>query len=718
MAEKKVKASVIVDLLGNLPRQARLFGQSLVGMGRQGGASLHGLGLRANSLGSQLDRLGHQGQRTFSGLRLGLASVSSGFDHLETRAKAAYGGVARLYGLLAGGAALYGLKKAFIDPATAMENYTIRLNSLNHHDKAQTDADLKWAIQNAKDTTWGLQGVVQEYTSSRGFGMSREEARHFITMLEDQGARHGWTLPEAQGASLQLKQMYSRKSIQAQDASLLTGYGIDVYSVLAEKLGKSRNELTTQGEKGLLGPKSIELLFQTLREQAKGAQKDAMNSWTGLTSQLGDVWQQFAVKVMNQGPFKRLKTELKDFLDFAGEAQESGLQDQWADRLASRFNGVFDSARRGVTLFKNGLNRVNAELMALRKAGYGETIDNIGKYAANTAKAILAIYVASKLARVGMAIARPAWGLASAPVRYPWRAYRWWRGRGKNAPADLPGPAPFAMGGGLGAPVSVFVTNWPAGGVGGGSETYVDGNGRTRRKGARVRPGRPAAPGPRSRLGRAASAVSGFFGGMVNRAGTLLGRVPGVARAGRFMASIGRRAGGWLSQVGERASGLFGGAMQKLSGATGWLGNKAGALGRGALRFGSRLGGPLLSALSVAPTLLDKDATAEDKGGALGSATGATAGGIVGAIGGTIGAVAGSMLGSVLGEKLGGWLGDIYARWDRNDEQQTVPPPVKAQADMRIALAPGLVLQNSAVTDSNAFGLNLDVYNGDNYRIY
>ncbi|WP_041866594.1 hypothetical protein [Sodalis glossinidius] len=53
------------------------------------------------------------------------------------------------------------------------------------------------------------------------------------------------------------------------------------------------------------------------------------------------------------------------------------------------------------------------------------------------------------------------------------------------------------------------------------------------------------------------------------------------------------------------------------------------------------------------------------------------------------------MLGSVLGEKLGGWLGYIYARWDRKDEQQAVPQPVKAQADMRIALAPGLVLQTA-----------------------
>lgn len=191
---------------------------------------------------------------------------------------------------------LVALKKAFIDPEASMKNMTLHLNFLNHYDKAQTDADLKWTLQNAKDTTWGLQGYgCRNTTLPAGvFGMSREEARHIITMmLEYKGTRHGLTLPGSPGVfpPLQLKQMYSRKIIQAQNASLLTGYGIDVYGVLgAEKLGKSRNELTTQGEKRLFGPKSIELLFQTLREQAKGAQKDAMNAWTGRdsTSPLGD----------------------------------------------------------------------------------------------------------------------------------------------------------------------------------------------------------------------------------------------------------------------------------------------------------------------------------------------------------------------------------------------------------------------------------------------
>ncbi|MEW9639919.1 hypothetical protein AB3H13_27420 [Escherichia coli] len=35
--------------------------------------------------------------------------------------------------------------------------------------RAKTEACPKaWAVQNAKDTTWGLAGVMQEYASSRG----------------------------------------------------------------------------------------------------------------------------------------------------------------------------------------------------------------------------------------------------------------------------------------------------------------------------------------------------------------------------------------------------------------------------------------------------------------------------------------------------------------------------------------------------------------------
>ncbi|BCA73363.1 hypothetical protein JE86ST05C_13930 [Escherichia coli] len=220
-------------------------------------------------------------QRTLAGVRGSIRTVTSDFDRLQGSITGTIGRISNLYGMLAGGAAVYGFNKAFIRPAAEMENYILRLNAINHGDTAKTEAVKAWAVQNAKDTTWGLAGVMQEYASSRGFGMSDREARRFITMLQDQGGYHGWSLSDAQGASLQLKQMFARQSIQAADANILTGYGINVYQLLADKLGVNQKIIREKGEKGKLGPDSIRLLFQVMAEQAKGAQKNAMNSSDG-----------------------------------------------------------------------------------------------------------------------------------------------------------------------------------------------------------------------------------------------------------------------------------------------------------------------------------------------------------------------------------------------------------------------------------------------------
>nr|HEG7786700.1 tail tape measure protein [Escherichia coli] len=71
----------------------------------------------------------------------------------------------------------------------------------------------------------------------------------------------------------------------------------NVYQLLADKLGVNQKIIREKGEKGKLGPDSIRLLFQVMAEQAKGAQKNAMNSWTGMTSMMGDVWDGFAREV-------------------------------------------------------------------------------------------------------------------------------------------------------------------------------------------------------------------------------------------------------------------------------------------------------------------------------------------------------------------------------------------------------------------------------------
>ncbi|EBE8907937.1 tape measure protein, partial [Salmonella enterica] len=183
----------------------------------------------------------------------------------------------------------------------------IAMNSLYHGDKVRAQAMMAWAKQNAKETTWGLGGVLQEIRTSTAFGMTDAQVKQFITMLQNQGAMHGWDLPTAQGASLQFKQMFARQQITAADANLLTGYGINVYKVLADATGEDEKKIRKLGEKGKLGLKSILTVFRTLLEQSKGAQAAAMNSWDGMMAQMEGNLLEFRTKVANSGPFEEIK---------------------------------------------------------------------------------------------------------------------------------------------------------------------------------------------------------------------------------------------------------------------------------------------------------------------------------------------------------------------------------------------------------------------------
>ncbi|EKQ4279981.1 tail tape measure protein, partial [Escherichia coli] len=180
---RNLRASLIVDLLGNISAKSRQWSQELGAFSRSGQAGLGGLGNAARRAGQETDVLGSRMQRTLAGVRGSIRTVTSDFDRLQGSITGTIGRISNLYGMLAGGAAVYGFNRGFIRPAAEMETYMIRLNSLYKGDRAKTEDVRRWAIQNAKETTWGLAGVMQEYTSSLGFGMSDREARNFVTML-------------------------------------------------------------------------------------------------------------------------------------------------------------------------------------------------------------------------------------------------------------------------------------------------------------------------------------------------------------------------------------------------------------------------------------------------------------------------------------------------------------------------------------------------------
>ncbi|HFV6708330.1 TPA: tape measure protein [Escherichia coli] len=686
MTGKRLKASVIIDLNGNLSRRSRQYSNQINALSRSGQSSLRALRMEVVRVSGAIDRMGSLSTRTFRMLSAGALGIA---------------GVG------------YTANKLFIGAAAQREQQIIAMNSLYHGDKVRAPAMMAWAKQNAKDTTWGLSGVLDEIRSSKGFGMTDEQTKQFITMLQDQGAMHGWDLPTAQGASLQLKQMFARQQITAADANLLTGYGINVYQALADATGTDVKKIRDLGTKGKLGLKSILTVFRTLSEQSKGAQASAMNSWDGMFAQMEANLLEFRIKVANSGPFEEIKNEMRRVLNWHDMADKSGELDALAENIGQKFLTTFRTVKiaaqelwRWLKPGKDALAWVDQNIVSLKKL----------------AAVLVSVWLANKALRAGWAVAKPSWQVASYPFKTGRRMWRWMRNR-KRGQAGL--PVPDAMTSetllqGIGIQ-RVFVINWPRG-FGG----YGSGGGRRVRSGGRMAPLLPrqplllsgpqplALPAPRPVLALPPPGVPvtarpaplplpGKSGLLSRLAGSAAGQL--VTGTVGKLADAGRAVGGWFSGIGNKLAGsAIGRVVTKGAGALGWM-------GKGAGRALSRLGGPVMGALQLAPVLMDEQASTHEKAGAIGSTAGAWLGGAVGSLAGPLGTVAGATLGSVAGEYLGGFVTDLYQKWTAPDKEPQ-EQKVNAEASLRVELGEGLRLTSSRVTED---GMGLNIYAGDNY---
>ncbi|EDR4046980.1 tail tape measure protein, partial [Salmonella enterica] len=493
-----------------------------------------------------------------------------------------------------------------------------------------------------------------------------------------------------------------------QDANQLSGYGINAYQVLAEKLHTKASVIRELGEKGKLGPEAIKLLFQTLQEQAKGAAKVASGTWTGMVMRMQSDWEQFAQQVMDTGPFKFLETQMNGILDTVADMQKSGQLDGLAEDVGEGMLTAFLSAKDAVTWLVEKIKAARQALKQLRDDGYGKTLDNIASGAKTLAKYLLLVYAARTALRMAGAVGMGALRLGATPLRYTLATVGAvtspFRKRRPVMPGEMPGRGGrfmnFLSGVNPAAVQPVFVTNWPAGalagaGGNGGNTLIEDGGSSKKRRNGRTKkgPGKGRGVSTVVTAGEAlaeSAAKKGLFGRMASRVGSWFGKIPGLSKAGSLLSAAGNKLG--LGKV------------------AGWLGKGSKFLGR----FG---GGAFGAALLAAPTLLDSQASAHDKGAAVGSGAGAVIGGALGTFAGPVGTVIGSTVGSYLGDYLGGWLTDAYQKITGGNDNNN-PPPQKAEARVELVAPPGWDARSIDIDDSDPFGLDLNFYSGGNYVPY
>ncbi|HCJ0148091.1 TPA: tape measure protein [Salmonella enterica subsp. enterica serovar Infantis] len=679
MAAKQLKASIIIDLGGNVAQKAGQFSNAISRMVQRNSSTIRSFNTDIKALSSNIDKMG-------SRAIMGAAAIG------------------------------YAFNKSFIKTAATFEDYHVQANSL-FGGPAQGKKVMQWAQKNAKDTSLSLEQVMQQMMQMKAFGMNPMGGK--LNIMEDVMAQRGWNYDKMNLAMTQLEQMHARQKITDQDANALYSEGLDVYKELAIITGKSESQIRALGSKGLLRSNEIELVFKQLGIESKGAATAGMNRFNQMISNLGDDWTTWQENVMNRGTFNKLENKIRQFKTFIENPDKANsvahntaaILNHSIDMATASAEGLWDVFKgigNTVTTISDDIGKAAAWMQGTdgkekdkkQSTATPATTLNGVKY---LTEGLATAWLANKAIRTSYSLGKGVfktgkWGYKAVKgtVKGGIGAGRWsWRkafgGKRPQVENEIPGSGAGSFPVGTDKVMRVFVTNWPASGFGGSDFDGFGGDGKKSR--------RKKGPGKgRGRFSRVIGAGEEVLEDAEHVAGKkgFWNRTKSLFRgAGRFVTSM-----PWVANIANR-SGQFSDALP----ASGMSRFKSLFSGAGRLAKAMPWAGAALAAADVATATNNTQ-----RGAAIGGSAGAWIGGALGTLTdeftGPFGTIVGEQLGQSLGDKLGAMLGSLFD--DKKDTQTAQQQqPVTGRIDLNLNLPDGVTVGSSVSSFGGFNPINL-----------
>jgi hypothetical protein len=295
-----------------------------------------------NAIQRRIDRLTAPVRRVAKvigdmGRAAGIDKLASRFSHLGSAVSNVGRHVSTLAlgfgGLFALGAGA-GLSQ-FISVNSEFEKFgTVLETVLGSADKAKSS--LAWISEFAAKTPYDLAGVTEAFVKLTSYGIKPIDGA--LLSAGNAAAAMGKPLNQAVEAL----------------ADAMTGENerLKEFGITTEKIGKrikynwveNGKQMTAFAEKN--SRKQIEAVITGIwNRQYKGAMDKLSTTWEGMTSNLGDQWARFMLKIGDAGAFKNLSGILEDVLGWFDRMNASGNLDVWAKSISDSISGVADQFR-------------------------------------------------------------------------------------------------------------------------------------------------------------------------------------------------------------------------------------------------------------------------------------------------------------------------------------------------------------------------------------
>lgn len=264
-----------------------------------------------------------------------LALAKSGLGQVSSGAGKTFRGLALATGVatVAVGASTLAAGQ-LIGTASQFEKFQTILETTEGSSAKAKDA-MAWVTNFAAKTPYELEGVMDSFVKLRAYGL--DPTNGLLRDLGDASAAMGKPLEQAveaiadavTGENERLKEFGIRAAVKGNEIAY--SYTVNGQKKIAKALASD--------------PGGIQKVLQKIMsDRFSGAMDKLSRTWGGMISNLGDLWMQFQLAIMNAGLFDWMKSKLELVLETVNRMADDGTLHQWASYISDRLVTVLTAA--------------------------------------------------------------------------------------------------------------------------------------------------------------------------------------------------------------------------------------------------------------------------------------------------------------------------------------------------------------------------------------
>lgn len=270
----------------------------------------------------------------------GISRVTNSLEDMRRRVFSLQSALA----VFAGGAVL----KGFVDTASQMDKTLVLLKRLEGSSEAAR-VSFNWMIDfgrnNASVAT--INEFQNAFVKLKVAGL--DPAKGSLQDLTDAVAAFGGGADDLQKATIAVFQMAGKGSINMEELRQQLGERIPTaIKIMARELNITEAQLNKLTETAsITGDRTriaLEALFRGFRKDYGGAAKDLSTTWEGMINQLLVEWELFKIRVMDSGPFQKMKEALQEFIRWLDSPDGMRKTEKVAQDIAEAFLGMAQAA--------------------------------------------------------------------------------------------------------------------------------------------------------------------------------------------------------------------------------------------------------------------------------------------------------------------------------------------------------------------------------------